>query len=47
MSQFLSGYGSAWSMNTIHNVNFNFTQVAVWIQFTNKGSFYRALSVDL
>ena len=30
----------------IHNVNFNFTQMAVSIQFTNKGSFYIVLSVD-
>ena len=30
MSQFLSGSGCAWSANMIHNVNFNFTHVAVY-----------------
>ena len=30
-----------------HNVNFNFTQMAVQIQFTNKFSFYITPSIDL
>ena len=47
MSQFLSDCGCAWSVNIIQNVNFDFTQMAVQIQFTNKGLFYIALSVDL